>query len=136
MSSILLSKIGNEYPKVKSSVTATENLTSVTVAVILAPNHVNLDSPSYIETKWKKQIPALKEIGVSHNEKTGEQTIFVTMLIRGTHNTRSNIDTLADMAAAIATIAEDRLSEPEVIKNIGNDCKPWFNEEEKCCDNA
>ncbi len=136
MSSILLSKIGNTYPKVRTEVHATENETSVAVRVILSPNHVDLDYPSYIETKWKKQIPALKGIGVLHDDKTSEQQIYVAMQINGKYNSVDDINSLAEMAKAIATIAEERLSEPEVIKNIGADCKPWFDEEEKSCDNA
>lgn len=136
MSSILVSKIGSNYPKVESSIYADGETTKVTISVTLSPNHVDLDNPSYLETKWKKQIPALDKIGVTYNAQTEEQSIHVVMCINGKHNSKSDIDSLTVMASAIATIAEDRLSEPSVISNIGADCKPWFDDEEESCNNA
>ena len=136
MNCILAKMMGERYPKVNSSVYADGVATKVSVAVTFGPDHVDFDNPNYIENKWKKQIPALESIDVSHNEKTGEQSIIVLMDINGKHNKVSDIRSLEKMAASIAGIAEDRLSEPEVIKNIGNDCKPWFDEEDEEAHNA
>lgn len=95
---ILKVLMGNKYPKFETSVCADSEKTTVTVHRTLSPNHVNLDSSTYVETKFKKHIPILKSIWVS--------------------------------AAGINEIAEDRLSEPEAIKNIGLNCKPFI-----CTDN-
>lgn len=38
----------------------------------------------------------------------------------------THLNHLVHIAAAISEIAEDRLSEPETIKNIGLDCKPFI----------
>ena len=35
------------------------------------------------------------------------------------------------IAAAISDIAEDKLSEPETIKNIGLDCKPFIHSDDE-----
>lgn len=61
---ILEKLVGNDYPKVETAVFADGATTIVTVSCILSPNHVDLDSPSYVETKFKKHIPILKEIGL------------------------------------------------------------------------
>lgn len=121
--------------------TVSADLTDVTIsarneAVIvcvkrtLHPFHVKLDSPTYIETKWRKTIPALWKITVE-KAKTGAQVIAVHMKIKGEFNRLSDILSLAKMGGALAKLAEDRLSEPEVVHNIASDCKPWFNEDEK-----
>jgi len=134
MKCILARMMGGKYPKVNSSVYADGIATKVVATVTFDPDHVDFDSPNYIESKWRKKIPALESIGTSHNEETGEQSIIVSMDINGNHNKVSDIKSLEKMAVSIASIAEDRLSEPEVIKNIGEDCKPWFDEEAQYTD--
>ena len=131
MNHVLSKILGIEYPKVETTVFADLTATKVTLTVTFDPDHVDFDSPQYIESKWKKKIPALESIGVSRNDKTGEQLIIVSMSIDGHYNKVSDIVSLKEMARTIARIAEDRLSEPEVIKNIGNDCKPWIHEDGK-----
>ena len=59
---ILEKLVGNDYPKVETAVFADGATTIVTVSCILSPNHVDLDSASYVETKFKKHIPILKGI--------------------------------------------------------------------------
>lgn len=123
---ILEKLMGKDYPKFESAIYADGNTTIVTVSRTLSPTHVDLDSPSYVETKFKKRIPILKEIGVTKNQETDEQSINVTVEVGGTFNDIAHLNHLVHIAAAISEIAEDRLSEPECIKNIGLDCKPFI----------
>ena len=123
---ILEKLVGNDYPKVETAVFADGATTIVTVSCILSPNHVDLDSPSYVETKFKKHIPILKEIGVTKNQETDEQSINVTVEVAGKFNGITHLNHLVRIAAAISNIAEEKLSEPETIKNIGMDCKPFI----------
>lgn len=123
---ILEKLLGNDYPKVETAIFADGATTIVTVSCILSPNHVDLDSPSYVETKFKKHIPILKEIGVTKNQETDEQSINVTVEVAGKFNGITHLNHLVDIAAAISGIAEEKLSEPEAIKNIGLDCKPFI----------
>lgn len=118
--------MGKEYPKIESAVYADGVKTVVTVSRILKPTNVKLDSPSYIETKFKKLVPVLTSIGVTKNEETNEQSINVTVEANGKFNSVANLNHLEQIAQAISEIAEERLSEPEVIKNIGLDCKPFI----------
>lgn len=132
---ILEKLVGDDYPKFESAIYADGSKTIVTVSRTLSPDHVDLDSPSYVETKFKKQIPILKEIGVTKNQETDEQSINVTVGVVGKFNGVAHVNHLAHIAAAISGIAEDKLSEPETLKNIGLDCKPFIctdeSEEEK-----
>lgn len=123
---ILEKLMGNDYPKFETAIYADGNTTIVTVSCTLSPTHVDLDSPGYIENKFKKLVPILKEIGVTKNHETDEQTINVTVEVNGKFNSINDLEHLAFIAKGISEIAEDRLSEPEVIKNIGLDCKPFI----------
>ena len=123
---ILEKLMGNNYPKFETAIFADGNTTVVTVSRILSPTHVDLDSPSYVENKFKKHIPILNEIGVTKNQKTDEQSINVTVEVAGKFNSITHLNHLIHIAAAISDIAEDKLSEPEAIKNIGLDCKPFI----------
>lgn len=123
---ILEKLMGNDYPKFETAIFADGATTIVTVSCILSPNHVDLDSPSYVETKFKKHIPILKEIGVTKNQETDEQSINVTVEVAGKFNGITHLNHLVRIAAAISGIAEEKLSEPEAIKNIGLDCKPFI----------
>lgn len=127
---ILEKLLGEAYPKLGSAVCADGNRTIVTVSRTLSPTHVDLDSPSYVETKFKKHIPILKEIGVVKNQETDEQSINVTVEVGGAFNDITHLNHLVHIAAGISEIAEDRLSEPNAIKAIGLDCKPFI-----CTDN-
>ena len=118
--------VGGKYPKFESTVYADGCKTIVTVSRTLSPDHVDLDSPGYIENKLKKHIPILKEIGITKNHDTDEQSINVTVEVGGTFNGITHLNNLVGIAAAISEIAEDRLTEPEYIKNIGLDCKPFI----------
>lgn len=134
---ILEKLMGNDYPKFESAIYADGSKTIVTVSRKLSPDHVDLDSPSYVETKFKKQVPILKEIGVTKDQETNEQSINVTVGVVGKFNGITHMNHLVHIAAAISEIAEDRLSEPEAIKNIGLDCKPFIHvddEQEEACD--
>ena len=117
--------VGGKYPKFESTVYADGCKTIVTVSRTLSPKHVDLDSPGYIENKFKKLVPILKEIGVTKNQETDEQTINVTVEVDGKFNGITHLNHLVHIAAGISEIAKDRLSEPETIKNIGLDCKPF-----------
>ena len=133
---ILEKLMGEGYPKFESSIYADGSKTIVTVSRTLSPNHVNLDSPGYIENKLKKRIPILTSIGVTKNKETDEQSINVTVEVGGAFNGITHLTHLVHIGAAISEIAEDRLTEPECIKNIGLDCKPFIHctnepEEEK-----
>ena len=128
---ILKKLMGNDYPKFESAIFADGNTTVVTVSRILSPTHVDLDSPSYVENKFKKHIPILKEIGVTKNQETDEQSINVTVEVAGKFNGITHLNNLVHIAAAISDIAEDKLSEPEVIKNIGLDCKPFIHADDE-----
>ena len=123
---ILEKLMGEGYPKFESAIYADGSKTIVTVSRTLSPNHVNLDSPGYIENKLKKRIPILKSIGVTKNKETDEQSINVTVEVGGAFNGITHLTHLVHIAAAISEIAEDRLTEPECIKNIGLDCKPFI----------
>ena len=123
---ILEKLMGKDYPKFESSIYADGSKTIVTVSRTLSPDHVDLDSPSYIENKMKKHIPILTSIGVTKNEETDEQSINVTVEVDGAFNGITHLTHLVHIAAAVSEIAEDRLTEPEYIKNIGLDCKPFI----------
>ena len=123
---ILEKLLGNDYPKFETAIYADDSKTIVTVSRTLSPNHVDLDSPSYVENKFKKHIPILKEIGVTKNQETDEQSINVTVEVDGKFNGITHLTHLVHIAAAVSEIAEDKLSEPETIKNIGLDCKPFI----------
>ena len=126
---ILEKLMGEGYPKLGSEIFADGNKTIVTVSRTLSPNHVDLDSASYVETKFKKHIPILKGIVVTKNQETDEQNINVTVEVGGAFNSITHLNHLVHTAAAISEIAEDKLSEPEAIKNIGLDCKPFIDNE-------
>ena len=128
---ILKKLMGNDYPKFETAIFADGNTTVVTVSRILSPIHVDLDSPSYVENKFKKHIPILKEIGVTKNQETDEQSINITVEVAGKFNDITHLNNLVHIAAAISDIAEDKLSEPEVIKNIGLDCKPFIHADDE-----
>ena len=128
---ILKKLMGNDYPKFETAIFADGNITVVTVSRILSPIHVDLDSPSYVENKFKKHIPILKEIGVTKNQETDEQSINVTVEVAGKFNGITHLNHLVHIAAAISDIAEDKLSEPETIKNIGLDCKPFIHADDE-----
>lgn len=123
---ILKKLMGKDYPKFETTIYADVNTTIVTVSRTLSPNWVDLDSPSYVETKFKKHIPILKEIGVTKNQKTNEQSINVTVKVDGAFNDITHLNHLVHIAAGISEVAEDRLSEPACIKAIGLDCKPFI----------
>ena len=118
--------MGKKYPKFETAIYADGNTTIVTVSCTLPPTHVDLDSPSYVETKFKKRIPILKEIGVTKNQETDEQSINVTVEVGGAFNDITHLNHLVHIAVGISEIAEDRLSEPSAVKNIGLDCKPFI----------
>ena len=123
---ILKALMGKDYPKFETAIYADGNKTIVTVSRTLSPTHVDLDSPGYIENKLKKHIPILTTIGVTKNNETNEQSINVTVEVSGTFNGITHLNHLVGIATAISEIAEDRLTEPECIKNIGLDCKPFI----------
>ena len=123
---IIEALMGEKYPKIESAVYADCNKVIVTVSRILNPDNVDLDSPTYIETKFKKLVPILTSIGVTKNEETDEQSINVTVEAAGKFNSVVNLNHLAQIAQAIGEIAEERLCEPEIIKNVGLDCKPFI----------
>ncbi len=128
---ILKKLMGDDYPKFETAIFADGNTTVVTVSRILSPTHVDLDSPSYVENKFKKHIPILNEIGVTKNQETDEQSINVTVEVAGKFNGITHLNHLVHIAAAISDIAEDKLSEPETIKNIGLDCKPFVHADDE-----
>lgn len=130
---ILEKLMGNDYPKFETAIYADGSKTIVTVSRTLPPDWVELDTPVYIENKFKKRIPILTSINVTTNAKTDEQTINVTVEVGGAFNGITHLNHLVGIAAAISGIAEDRLSEPKSIKNIGLDCKPFIctNDESK-----
>lgn len=128
--SILEKLMGEAYPKLGSAVCADGNRTIVTVSRTLSPDHVDLDSPSYVETKFKKHIPILTSIDVELDAVTEEQTIKVTVEVDGKFNSIDDLRHLAFIARGIGQVAEDRLSEPNAIKAIGLDCKQFI-----CTDN-
>ena len=136
---ILEKLMGEGYPKFESAIYADGSKTIVTVSRTLSPDHVDLDSPGYIENKLKKHIPILTSIGVTKNKETDEQSINVTVEVGGAFNGITHLTHLVHIAAAISEIAEDRLTEPECIKNIGLDCKPFIhlcNESEEAHEDA
>ena len=128
---ILKKLMGDDYPKFETAIFADGNTTVVTVSRILSPTHVDLDSPSYVENKFKKHIQILNEIGVTKNQETDEQSINVTVEVAGKFNGITHLNHLVHIAAAISDIAEDKLSEPETIKNIGLDCKPFIHADDE-----
>lgn len=127
---ILEKLMGEAYPKLGSEIFADGNKTVVTVSCTLSPDHVDLDAPTYVETKFKKHIPILKSIDVELNAVTEEQTVKVTVEVDGKFNRIDDLRHLTFIARGISEIAEDKLSEPRAIENIGLDCKPFI-----CTDN-
>lgn len=127
---IIEALMGKKYPQFESAIYADGNKVIVTVSRTLSPDHVDLDSPSYVENKFKKQIPILTSIGVTKNKETDEQTINVTVEVGGAFNDINHLNHLVHIATGISEVTEDRLSEPNVIKAIGLDCKPFI-----CTDN-
>ena len=123
---ILEKLVGKKYPQFETAIYADGNTTIVTVSRTLSPTHVDLDNPGYIENKLKKHIPILTTIGVTKDNETNEQSINVTVEVGGAFNGITHLNNLVRIAAAISEIAEDRLTEPECIKNIGLDCKPFI----------
>ena len=123
---IIEALMGKKYPQFESAIYADGNKVIVTASRTLSPDHVDLDSPGYVENKFKKHIPILKEIGVTKNQETDEQSINVTVEVDGKFNGITNLTHLVHIAAAVSELAEDKLSEPETIKNIGLDCKPFL----------
>ena len=122
------------YPECNSTVYADMDVTKVTVSLTINPLWVDLDGPNYIEKKYKKHVPALKCIGVSHNMDTKEQVITVVMEIKGKFNSIKDVTTLENMGKHIAHLTKERLSEEAILKNIGMDCKPWIEDEEVATD--
>ena len=127
---ILEALIGGKYPKLGSEVFADGNKTVVTASLTLSPDHVDLDAPSYVETKLKKHIPILKSIDVELDAITEEQTIKVTVEVDGKFNSIDDLRHLAFIARGISEVAEGKLSEPNTVKAIGLDCKQFI-----CTDN-
>ena len=123
---ILEKLMGKKYPQFESAIYADGSKVVVTVSRTLSPYHVELDSPTYVENKFKKHIPILTSIDVVKNKETDEQTINVTVEVGGIFNDINNINHLTAIATGISEIAEDKLSEPGAIKNIGLDCKPYI----------
>lgn len=123
---ILKKLMGEGYPKLGSEIFADGNKTVVTASRTLSPDHVDLDAPTYVETKFKKHIPILKSIDVELDAITEEQTIKVTVEVDGKFNSIDDLRHLAFIARGISEVAEDKLSEPNVIKAIGLDCKPFI----------
>ena len=124
--------MGENYPKFEATVYADGCKTIITVSRTLSPDHVDLDSPTYVQNKFKKQIPILDSIRVGKKQETDEQTIYVTVVVDGKFNSIAHLNHLVHIAAAVSKIAEDKLSEPETIKNIGLDCKQFVvNEQEE-----
>ena len=128
---ILEKLLGNNYPKLGSEIFADGNKTVVTVSRTLSPDHVDLDAPSYVETKFKKHIPIFKSIDVELDAVTEEQTIKVTVEVDSKFNSIDDLRHLAFIARVISEVAEDRLSEPNVIKAIGLDCKSFICTDDK-----
>lgn len=126
---ILEALMGEKYPKLESAIYADGSKTIVIVSRKLSPNHVSLESPSYVENKFKKQVPILKSIDVTLDAETEEQSVNVTVEVDGKFNGISHLKHLVAIATTIGSIAEDKLSEPEAIKNIGLDCKPFIDNE-------
>lgn len=127
----ILEKLSGEaYPKLGSAVCADGNRTIVTVSRTLSPDHADLYSPSYVETKFKKHFPILTSIDVELDAATEEPTIKVTVEVDGKFNSIDDLRHLAFIARGISKVAEDRLSEPNVIKAIGLNCKSFI-----CTDN-
>ena len=123
---ILEALMDKGYPKFETAIYADGNTTIVTVSRTLSPTHVDLDSPSYVETKFKKRIPILKEIGVTKNQETDEQSINVTVEVGGAFNGIAHLNHLVHIATGISEVAEDRLSEPACFRAIGLECKPFI----------
>lgn len=117
--------MGEKYPKSESTIFADGCKTIVTVSRTLSPDHVDLDSPTCVQNKFKKQIPILDSIRVEKKQETEEQVIYVTVVVDGKFNGIAHLNHLVHIAAAVSEIAEDKLSEPETIKNIDLDCKPF-----------
>ena len=101
---ILEKLLGKAYPKLGSAVCADGNRTIVTVSRTLSPDHVDLDSPSYVETKFKKHIPILTSIDVELDAVTEEQTIKVTVEVDGKFNSIDDLRHLAFIAERIGQI--------------------------------
>lgn len=123
---ILEKLLGNNYQKLGSEIFADGNKTVVTMSLTLSPDHVDLDAPSYVETKFKKHIPILKSIDVELDAVTEEKTIKVTVEVDGKFNSIDDLEHLAFIARKISEVAEDKLSEPNIVNAIGLDCESFI----------
>lgn len=127
---ILEKLLGNNYPKLGSEIFTDGNKTVVIASRTLSPDHVDLDAPNYVGTEFKEYIPILKSVDIELDDATKEQTIKVTVEVDGKFNSIDDLRHLSFIARGIGEVAEDRLSEPSVIKTIGLDCKQFI-----CTDN-
>lgn len=132
----IIKELMGEYPKFKSLVYADDSFTEVTVRCTLSPDHIDLETPTYVENRFKKIVPILKGIKVCKDPESHEQTITVTVYAdvskleplkrQGKFNNLEAIQHLVYIAATISGLAENKLSEPQALKAIAMDCKPFI----------
>lgn len=125
---------GNE-PMVEDVVITSEKDVMVVTSVKFPKDAEAIRVPTYFAKELKKEIPALSEVIVGAPD--GAQAISVKMVIPITdcdgnpNNTVDDIVTLRKMGIGIIGVIVRNSSIPELIKAIGDDCKPWFDEDEE-----
>lgn len=61
--------VGEKYPKFESTVYADGCKTIVTVSRTLSPDHVDLDSPTYVQNKFKNKFRFLIQLELRRNRR-------------------------------------------------------------------
>lgn len=119
--------------EITSFVTANEDNVIVTVILTLGKAHRPLDveNAKYILNKFKKKVRPLKDLRVYKTELEGELidwNIMATLVIDPIFCRIKDVNNLAEVGKVIVELAENRLTEPDVIDALNADCEPWFRE--------
>lgn len=115
--------------EIKTFATANEESVMVTVILTLGKAHRSLDieNAKYICNKFKKKVRPLVNLRV-RKENTGEQIIMASLAIEPIFCSVEDINNLAEVGKVIVELAENRLTEPDVLDSLNADCEPWYHE--------
>lgn len=113
--------------EISTFVTADTEATRVMVVLTMGHGHrpLDIDNAKYIFNKFKKKVRPL--IGLrARKDKSGEWMIIATMSISPIFCRVEDINNLAEMGKVIVDLAENRLTEPDVLDSLNADCEPWY----------
>lgn len=103
------------------------------------PHHAKFDCPTYLENKLNKAFPKDVDILLGlcvDPANSSKQELMVSITINHKFTSFKDVQTLMAMCYGIMEIAEERLTEPERIKAMSDDCKPWIIEDDKASESA